>query len=163
MTTYFSPLVMLLLRWTLLFALAWGIHFILRNRHARWRQMLWRGVLLSVATIALMPLLPVPLVQISVGRSRIEALRPLPSDPLPAPAAKSSGFAALPEKSPAVPVTAAFSPAIDRQSGKLPFTLTQMLLILWAASACSPASFAWRCFISAFAAWSVPPNPRLRT
>jgi len=40
-----SPLGVLGLRWTLLLALAWTAHAVMRRSHPRWRLILWRGVL----------------------------------------------------------------------------------------------------------------------
>jgi len=40
-----SPAIVLQLKWTCLLVLAWGTHWLLRRRDARWRLILWRSVL----------------------------------------------------------------------------------------------------------------------
>ncbi len=133
MNAYFPPLVMLLLRWTLLLALAWGIHCVLRNRHARWRQMLWRGVLVSAVVIAFLPVVPIPLLQIAIGQSpsSTEPARLLASDALPENPAGSSAIPAAAAKPAATPQTAALVTPASPHPLRYPFTLGQTLLILW--------------------------------
>jgi len=137
MTDFFSTLSGMLLNWTLLFALAWGVHYVLRNRHARWRQMLWRGVLVSAAAVALLPLQPLPRLHIFVGKTRAEVLRPLAPEPTPASAVRSAAMpavAAPASASPAPKIAAISSPLASHRPAN-PFTGAQWLLILWGSGA----------------------------
>jgi beta-lactamase regulating signal transducer with metallopeptidase domain len=55
-----SPAGAVLLKWTALLALAWVAHGLLRKAHARWRLILWRGMLCFGLVLPLVPLLPRP-------------------------------------------------------------------------------------------------------
>ena len=55
-----SPAGAVLLQWTALLALAWVAHWLLRQGHARWRLILWRGLLCFGLVLPLVPLLPRP-------------------------------------------------------------------------------------------------------
>ncbi len=59
------PLALFLAQWTLLLALGWGLHAMLRHRHPRWRLILWRstlcfGLLLPCAHALRIPRFNVP-------------------------------------------------------------------------------------------------------
>lgn len=60
------PVPELLVKWTMLLALGWGAHALLRSRHARWRVILWRGILCCGLVLPLTPWLPLPKVQIPI-------------------------------------------------------------------------------------------------
>ena len=108
-----SPLPMFLLRWTCLLALGWGVHGLLRHRHARWRLILWRGILCFGLALPLLHFLQVPGIKIPVTREATGmtevagSLRPetvvnpiqpalLQPQMLPAPAAPSSPAPCVP-------------------------------------------------------------------
>lgn len=55
-----SPGFALLFKWTCLLALGWAIHLVLRHRHARWRLILWRGILCIGVALPLLHFFPVP-------------------------------------------------------------------------------------------------------
>jgi hypothetical protein len=74
-------------KWTLLLALGWMAHGLLRSRDARWRLILWRGVFCFGLALPLLLFLPVPAVQISVDK--IPHLFPV-TVTLPAPALPAS-------------------------------------------------------------------------
>jgi beta-lactamase regulating signal transducer with metallopeptidase domain len=61
-----SPLFGILWKWSVLFALAWAAHGVLRFRDARWRLILWRGILCFVLALPLVALLPLPAFQVPV-------------------------------------------------------------------------------------------------
>jgi hypothetical protein len=61
MNSHFSPVAVLLIRWTALLTLAWATHMLVRNRHPRWRLILWRSVLCFVM---LMPFARIPIFKI---------------------------------------------------------------------------------------------------
>ena len=63
MNSHFSPVAVLLIRWTALLALAWAVHALLRNRHPCWRLILWWSVF---CFIVLMPFARVPIFKIPV-------------------------------------------------------------------------------------------------
>jgi beta-lactamase regulating signal transducer with metallopeptidase domain len=63
-----SPVGVILLRWTCLLALGWGVHGLLRHRHARWRLILWRGILCFGLALPLLHFLQVPGIKIPVTR-----------------------------------------------------------------------------------------------
>jgi len=86
-----SPVFIFLCKWTLLLALGWTAHGLLRSRDARWRLILWRGVLCFGLALPLFQFLPIPAVQIPVDKvpqifSETITL-PAPALPASAPAA----------------------------------------------------------------------------
>ena len=86
-----SPIFSFLCKWTLLLALGWTAHGLLRSRDARWRLILWRGVLCFGLALPLFQFLPIPAVQIPVDKipqiySETTTL-PAPALPASAPAA----------------------------------------------------------------------------
>lgn len=100
-----SPAALILLKGTILLALAWIAHLILRNRHARWRIILWRSALCTGIAIPFLQLSPVALYTVTV-----DAHTTFTSDAVPAPGdTPQSGSAAPsaalhnPEPAPASP------------------------------------------------------------
>ncbi len=61
-----SPVFEVLWRWTILLALGWTAHGLLRSRDARWRLILWRGIFCFGLALPLTPFLPLPVFQIPV-------------------------------------------------------------------------------------------------
>jgi beta-lactamase regulating signal transducer with metallopeptidase domain len=61
-----SPVGEILWKWTVLLALGWAVHGLLRSRDARWRLILWRGVFCFWLALPLIPFLPLPVFQIPV-------------------------------------------------------------------------------------------------
>jgi len=55
-----SPALVILFKWTCLLALGWVSHGILRHRHARWRLILWRGILCCGLALPLAPFSQIP-------------------------------------------------------------------------------------------------------
>ena len=86
-----SPIFSFLCKWTLLLALGWTAHGLLRSRDARWRLILWRGVLCFGLALPLFQFLPIPAVQIPVDKVPQMFSGPIP---LPAPALPASAPAA---------------------------------------------------------------------
>lgn len=64
-----SPLLTILLKWTCLLAMGWLAQAALRNSHARWRLMLWRGILCCGLALPVAQFLSLPGFSIPVGRS----------------------------------------------------------------------------------------------
>jgi len=56
----------LLLRWTALLALGWAVQWLLRERDARWRVILWRGLLCACLAVPLMQLVSMPIFRIPI-------------------------------------------------------------------------------------------------
>ena len=61
-----SPVELLLIKWTLLLALGWLAHWRLREKHSRWRLILWRsllcfGLVLPLTSLVSFPVLHVPI------------------------------------------------------------------------------------------------------
>jgi beta-lactamase regulating signal transducer with metallopeptidase domain len=73
----FSPVLTVLGKWTLLLALGWAAHGLLRRSHSRWRVILWRSVFCFTLLLPLLPFFPVSTLTI-----------PLPE--LPAPPASAA-------------------------------------------------------------------------
>src|SRR5208283_897201 len=61
-----SPVFEILWKWTVLLALGWVAHGLLRARDARWRLILWRGVFCFGLALPLIQFLPLPVFQIPV-------------------------------------------------------------------------------------------------
>src|ERR1022692_3711442 len=62
-----SPGSALLFKWTCLLALGWVIHVTLRRHHARWRLILWRGILCLGLTLPFLHFVQLPGLKIPVG------------------------------------------------------------------------------------------------
>jgi beta-lactamase regulating signal transducer with metallopeptidase domain len=61
-----SPVFVILWKWTVLLALGWTAHGLLRSHDARWRLILWRGVFCFWLALPLTQFLPLPVFQIPV-------------------------------------------------------------------------------------------------
>jgi beta-lactamase regulating signal transducer with metallopeptidase domain len=61
-----SPVVVLLVKWTGLLALAWIAHALLRRRHARWRLILWRSLLCCGLLLPLLQFIELPGIRIPI-------------------------------------------------------------------------------------------------
>jgi beta-lactamase regulating signal transducer with metallopeptidase domain len=61
-----SPVLEILLKWTVLLALGWGAHGLLRSKDARWRLILWRGIFCFGLALPVLQLFPVSVVQIPI-------------------------------------------------------------------------------------------------
>lgn len=62
-----SPGCALLFKWTCLLALGWTIHLTLRRHHARWRVILWRGILFLGLALPLLQFVQFPGLKIPVA------------------------------------------------------------------------------------------------
>lgn len=49
----------MLLKWTVLLALAWAVHALIRHRHSRWRLLLWRGILCAALLVPFIHFAPI--------------------------------------------------------------------------------------------------------
>ena len=76
MNTLTRPDVIILLRWTALFVLGWAVQWLLRSHHARWRVILWRGLLCACVAVPLMRFVPVPIVRIPIYTKPMVSLEP---------------------------------------------------------------------------------------
>lgn len=57
---------MVLLQWTALLGLCWIAHLALRQRHARWRVILWRSALCFALVLPAAQFLPLPVIEVPV-------------------------------------------------------------------------------------------------
>lgn len=69
MNSTFSPVSGWLLKWTLLLALGWTAHWLLREQHSRWRLILWRSILCFGLVFPLTPFVPLPVLRIPIFSS----------------------------------------------------------------------------------------------
>jgi beta-lactamase regulating signal transducer with metallopeptidase domain len=122
-----SAVFIFLCKWTVLLALGWTAHGLLRSRDARWRLILWRGVLCLGLALPLLQFLPIPAVQIPVAEvPRIFAetiTRPAPALPASTPAGGQQAQATSAVQNP--PVIRAFSAVF----------WSDALIAIWAAGA----------------------------
>ncbi len=91
-----SPIFIFLCKWTVLLALGWAAHGLVRSRDARWRLILWRSVLCFGLALPILQLLPIPAVQFPVDKvaQMVSDTITLPASALPAPALRGSAPAA---------------------------------------------------------------------
>jgi beta-lactamase regulating signal transducer with metallopeptidase domain len=140
--SFTSPVVVILLRWTCLLALGWGVHGLLRHRHARWRLILWRGILCFGLALPLLHFLQVPGIKIPVARQTThipEAPSSLPPQTVVTP---TQPALLQPQMLPAP--TAASSPAPTVPSLPVPAPPKQIpwgtvFLLIWALGCVSGA------------------------
>jgi len=91
-----SPVLGFLCKWTVLLALGWTAHGLLRSRDARWRLILWRSVLCFGLALPLLQFLPMPAVQLPVDKvaQMVSDTITQPAPVWPAPALPGSAPAA---------------------------------------------------------------------
>lgn len=82
-----SPVPVILFKWTCLLAIGWIIHWSLRNRHARWRMILWRGILCLGLTLPWLHVFHFPALKVPIINN---SAYPLEAGPAPAPAPATS-------------------------------------------------------------------------
>src|ERR1700760_4617942 len=68
-----SAILLILAQWTALLALGWTAHWLLRERHSRWRLILWRGILCAGLLVPVMQFVPLHLVRIPVQGTAFQA------------------------------------------------------------------------------------------
>jgi beta-lactamase regulating signal transducer with metallopeptidase domain len=90
-----SPVFIFLCKWTVLLALGWTAHGLLRSRDARWRLILWRSVLCFGLALPLLQFFPMPAVQVPVNKvaQMVSETITLPAPALPASAPAASHLA----------------------------------------------------------------------
>lgn len=66
-----NSLFIILIRWTVLFALGWAFQWLLRARHARWRVILWRGILCGCVAVPFSGAMPISIIRIPIHRSAV--------------------------------------------------------------------------------------------
>lgn len=118
-----SPVFIFLCKWTVLLALGWTAHGLLRARDARWRLILWRSVLCFGLALPLLQFLPLPAVQVPVDK-----VAQMVSDTITLPAPASPALA-WPGPAPAVSHPAPALAVV--QTGRNP-SLLQAWLEQWA-------------------------------
>jgi beta-lactamase regulating signal transducer with metallopeptidase domain len=141
-----SPVAVLLLRWTCLLALGWGVHGLLRHRHARWRLILWRGILCFGLALPLLHFLQVPGIKIPVTREAThipEAAGSLPSQTIvnPIQPAPSQGQAPPPLVAPSSPARSKQTPNVLATPPLPPKQIPwgTVFLLIWALGCVSGA------------------------
>ena len=82
-----SPVFVFLGKWTVLLALGWTAHGLLRSRDARWRLILWRSVLCLGLALPLLAFFPLPAFQFPVDKvaRMVSDTITLPASVWPAP------------------------------------------------------------------------------
>jgi beta-lactamase regulating signal transducer with metallopeptidase domain len=164
-----SPVFIFLCKWTVLLALGWTAHGLLRSRDARWRLILWRSVLCFGLALPLLQFLPLPAVQVPVDK-----VAQMVSDTIALPAPVWSA-PALPGSAPAAshPVPAVLEVqnpslihALHDQWADFFSTLSwsDILLSIWAGGALCGAIRLLRFLdqLSAFRRAAVPANAAVR-
>jgi beta-lactamase regulating signal transducer with metallopeptidase domain/thiol-disulfide isomerase/thioredoxin len=137
MSSLFSPGVVLLVRWTVLLALGWCVHGLLRQQHSRGRQFLWRCLLGFGLALPLMQFVTVPTLRIPIYRAPAAAM---PGADRPAIVASSKP---VPEEQPTI---AAPAKPVDASAPKTltappllaatkPFPWTRLLVVAWGVGA----------------------------
>jgi beta-lactamase regulating signal transducer with metallopeptidase domain len=86
MNAFLPPLPVLVLQWTLLLTLGWLIHWQVRQRHPRWRLILWRSILCFGLLLPLLNIVRLPRWSVPPPRFAVEPRAP---GATPAPAARS--------------------------------------------------------------------------
>jgi beta-lactamase regulating signal transducer with metallopeptidase domain len=134
-----SPVFEILWKWTVLLALGWTAHGLLRSRDARWRLILWRGVFCFWLALPLIQFLPLPVFQIPVhGFAGIAPATPSVAAPSLAEGTIPPGTAR--PVVPGVVEAAKDGAAVDgvhRPAGSLfsTISLNGMLITIWATGA----------------------------
>jgi beta-lactamase regulating signal transducer with metallopeptidase domain len=130
-----SPVLVILLKWTLLLVLGWTVHWLLRHSHARWRLILWRSILCIGLVLPLAHAFPIPLLKIPIhdmNGATTGILGLLPSRP--------TGHAIPPKQSapPSAPKLVAAAAAVRSVSSLPSRTFVEavswksVLLLIWA-------------------------------
>jgi|GEM_PF-918059 len=133
-----SPVFEILWKWTVLLALGWMAHGLLRSRDARWRLILWRGVFCFGLALPLIQLLPLPAFQIPVHDfAKIVPATPSVTVPSLAEGTISPGTARSVTPVPVETAKDVAGNGIDRPAGSLfsTISLNGMLITIWAAGA----------------------------
>jgi beta-lactamase regulating signal transducer with metallopeptidase domain len=134
-----SPVCEILWKWTVLLALGWTAHGLLRSRDARWRLILWRGVFCFGLALPLIQFLPLPAFQIPIH----DFAAITPATPSAAAPRLAEGAIQLGTARPVAPMaveTAKDGAAVDgihRPVDSLfqRISLNGMLIIIWATGA----------------------------
>jgi beta-lactamase regulating signal transducer with metallopeptidase domain len=160
------PVFVILFKWTALLALGWGLQGALRQRHPRWRLLLWRSLLVGGLLLPVLTFLPVPGFQIPVGD---RDLAPVELSALVTPATLHD-LGPVPAASPAVstppvlsrPATSTAMPPAAPPVGK-PVSWTRAWLILWALGFGLGAArlIRWQCELARLRRAAAPPAPEL--
>jgi beta-lactamase regulating signal transducer with metallopeptidase domain len=101
MNNFNSLLEVILLQWTTLLGLAWGVHWLSRRRHSRWRLILWRAMLCFVFLVPLAQLSPVVVFRVPgyhPAAPQVETPQPLPPEASHAPASSGQLLPPTPAK-----------------------------------------------------------------
>jgi beta-lactamase regulating signal transducer with metallopeptidase domain len=133
------PLALLLLQWTLLLGLGWGAHALFRDRHPRWRLILWRSILCFGVALPLVSLLRLPRFNVPAPRLVVPS-RLLPDAALPAPSASAAPN--TPRLAPGVPrqrsssaaiaaAPAIATPPVEKTIGRATLSWPWLLAIVW--------------------------------
>jgi bla regulator protein blaR1 len=135
MNSHFSPVAVLLIRWTAFLTLAWAAHTLVRNRHPRWRLILWRSVF---CFIVLMPFARLSIFKIPLR----PALTPIDGTAIQSVPVTSVSPARTPASSVASPARPVPSNAGVRTAAPVPsaaahwrFPRRALALAVWAAGA----------------------------
>jgi beta-lactamase regulating signal transducer with metallopeptidase domain len=73
----------LLLKWTWLLAMGWAAHLALRRHHARWRLILWRGILCFGLALPFLHFFQIPGIRIPIARAAVDTRESVGQPPAP--------------------------------------------------------------------------------
>jgi beta-lactamase regulating signal transducer with metallopeptidase domain len=153
-----SPVVLILIKWSGLLALGWVAHALLRDRHARWRVLLWRSLLCAGLILPLTAWVTVPGIRIPVTPTFLAETADVPSPATVEP---------NPITRPAMPVqaiapTKTLASSIQKPPAvTAPVSRTRLLLVIWAvvAFAGSLRLLRWHWQLSRLCRAARPPTP----
>ncbi len=128
-----STILMILAQWTALLALGWTAHWLLRERHSRWRLILWRGILCAGLLVPVMQFVPLHLVSIHMHEAPSRALK-IPDAPAQTTShsiSTSQPTVQSPTKTIQAIVVAKTATLLPLQSISRPLPWLYMLLMIW--------------------------------
>ena len=117
----------LMIKWTVVLALAWLAHAILAARNPRWRVALWRSAIFGLAIVAVLSASP-PIVTIDSGRQDRRSVEPTKTGADLAPQNGPRAPVIIVESEPTVPirpVTVAVSSILTIRRDEPPLALAQ--------------------------------------
>jgi beta-lactamase regulating signal transducer with metallopeptidase domain len=128
------PILVVLAQWTVLFALGWIAHWLLRERHSRWRLILWRGILCTGLLVPVTQFVPVHVFQIPVYKTSaalLEISRPFPVTAVDNSIQKDKPITQAPTKSTEANTPAKNPTPVLHQSVSRPVPWLYVLPTIW--------------------------------
>src|SRR2546422_2199718 len=134
MNSFFSLPFMILLKWTVLLALGWSAHWLLRKRHCRWRLILWRSILCFGLVVPLMQFAQVPVLRIPIHETFVfptETPAVLPQAGYDSPLPKDKSPVQSPAKLAEANIAAKSLNSPPQQTASASMPWGSLLLIMW--------------------------------